>query len=72
MLAPLFKTLEARRHIEYLLAVLNRNDAPRGKTFAVARRIDLINNRRVGVTRAQEIAMEAVAEHILYRITSGH
>ena len=70
--AAFLKTLKAGRHIEYLFAVLHRDNPPRGKAFAVTGCIDFINNRRIGVTGAQKIAVKAVTEHIFHRIAGRH
>ncbi len=44
MIQPGFRNLKRGRHVEYLLPVLNGDDAPRGEMLAVPRAVDLINN----------------------------
>ena len=72
VLAAFLRALKAGRHVENLFAVLHRNDPPRGKACAVARPINFIDNRRVGVAGAQEIAVKTMAEHIFHRVARGH
>ena len=53
--------LERARHVENLLAVLDRNDAPVGEALAVATAIDLVDDRRAEVAAPQEIRVQRVA-----------
>jgi hypothetical protein len=54
------KLLEAGRHAEDHLAVLDGDDPPRGEGAAVAEALDLVQHRDPGVARPEEIAVQRV------------
>ena len=60
VLEPLLGRLERRGHVEDRPAVLDRDDAPRAEALAVARDVDLVDDRRVHVARQQEVRVQRV------------
>ena len=63
--------LETGRQIENLLAVLDGRHAPGGEGLAVARPLDLIEHRRLGIARADEIAVQGVAGQVRHGLVGG-
>ena len=68
VLQPVLGHLERTGEIENLLTVLDRGHPPGGETLAVARAIDLIEDRHGRVARPDEIAVHRVAGPILDRL----
>jgi hypothetical protein len=65
--------LEARRHVEDRLAVLDGDDAPRGERPPVADAIHLVEDRQLGIAGPQEIGVERVDSPVgLDRACRGH
>ena len=58
MFEAVLYSLERHRAIQDRLAVLDRLDTAHGKAVPVARAIDVIDDRRFDVTRAQEIRVQ--------------
>ena len=56
--------LERRRHVEDLLAVLDRRDAPAGETGTVATAVDEVDDRRVEIPASQEIRVQRMRDAI--------
>ena len=67
MLATVLGRLERGRHVEDLFAVLDRDDAAGGKMMAVARPVDLIDDRRMKIPATHEIGMQRMHHAILDR-----
>jgi hypothetical protein len=65
MLEPRFGLLERGRHVEYLPAVLDRNDAPIAETRTVAGTVDDIDDVGLDIAGAQEIGVQRVHDAIL-------
>ena len=59
---PVFESrffhLKRHRHAENRLAVLDRDDATRGETLAVANPIHFVEDWRFGIARPQKVALE--------------
>src|SRR5690606_30789797 len=60
------------RQIEYLLAMLNGDDAPRRETLAVPRTVDFIDNGNLGIARPDEIGVQRMTDPFLHRAVSRH
>jgi hypothetical protein len=60
MLEARFGHLKRRGHVKDLLAMLDRDDAPAREAAAVAAAIDVIDDGRLGIPGAQEIAVQRV------------
>ena len=68
----LFLHVERRREVEDLLAMLDRDDPPRGKAAPVAGAVDLIDHRDRRVTGTDEIGMQRMAHPVRHRAIGGH
>ena len=66
--------VEAGLQVEDRLAVLDRDDAPRGEAAAVADPIDLVEDRHQRVTRPEEVGVQRVHEPVAVvdRAGRGH
>ncbi len=62
MVETFFVHVEAGLQVEDRLAVLDRDHAPGGERLAVADAVDLIEDRRVRVSSAQEVRVQRVDE----------
>ena len=62
MIEALFVHVEAGLKVEDRLTVLDRDDPARRERPAVADAIDFVQDRRVHVTRAQEVRVQRVHE----------
>ena len=60
MLEAFLGHLERRRHVEDRLAVLDRDDAAVAEALAVARDVDLVDDRRVDVAGDEEVRVQRV------------
>jgi hypothetical protein len=58
MLEASFRSLERRGEIENRAPVLNSDNAPNGKTSAISRTVNLVNDWSIDVTASQEIGMQ--------------
>ena len=72
MLQAGLEHLERRRHVEDLLAVLDRNDAPVREARTVAAAIHFVHDRRIEVAAAQEIGVQRVHDAPLDGARGGH
>ena len=71
MLEALLGHLERRRHVEDRLAVLDRDDAAVAEALAVARELDLVDDRRIDVARHEEVRVQRVHVAILDGVARG-
>ena len=60
MVPSFFQFVEGGGHIENLLAVLDRHNASRGKTAAISRAINFVDDRNAWIAGPQEIGMQRV------------
>ncbi len=58
VLEAILRHLEGGGHVEYLLAVLNRDDPAVRETLAVQAAIDLVDDRGVEVAPSQEVGVQ--------------
>ena len=72
MLEALFRNLKRSRQCENLVTVLDRNDAPRGETRAIAAAVHLVEDRHFGIARAQEISVQRMTDAVLHRAVGRH
>ena len=71
VLEALLGHLERRRHVEDRLAVLDRDDAAVAETLAVARELDLVDDRCADVARHEEVRVQRVHVPILNGVARG-
>ncbi len=71
VLDALLRRLKGCRHVENLLAMLDRGDAPARKTLAITAAIHFIDDGSVEVSRAQEISMQRMYDARFHRGVSG-
>ena len=64
--------LEGRRHVEYLLTVLNGDDPPHGKMLAVPGSIHFVDDRRAHIPAPQKIRVQRVHFAIFHRRRRRH
>ena len=67
MIEPVLRHLEGGGHVEDLLSVLDGDDAAVGEALAVEAAVDLVDDRRVVVTAAQEVGVHRVHDAFLDR-----
>ena len=65
MIDAVLGRLERRREIENRSSVLDRDDAPRRKTAAVTRALDLVDDRDPGIAGAHEIGVQGMHGPVL-------
>ena len=58
MTKPRLRILKRRRQVEYRASMLNGNDTACRKTAAVARAINLVDDRRIHVSASQEVGVQ--------------
>ena len=63
--------LERGCHVEDLPAVLDCDHAAVGKTATVAGAVDLVHDRRIGITRTQKVCVQRMHGTIFDRTTGG-
>ena len=68
----LFCDLKRGGEVENLFAMLDGNNAARGEGAAIARMVDLIDDRDVRVAGANEIGMHGMADTVFNRLIGGH
>ena len=70
MFPSFFINLKRRRHVQDLLAVLNRNHPSCGETAAITGALDAVDHRDFRIPRADEISMQRMAEPTFNRPVS--
>ncbi len=68
VLKPFLGVLKRRRKVQYRPPVLDGDDATIGKTAAVARPVNVVNDRRIHVATAQKIRVQRVRRPALNRM----
>jgi hypothetical protein len=65
---PFLGTLKRCSQVEYRSAVLDSDNAAVRETAAVARPVDLVDDRRTHITAPQEVSVQGVRHPALYRV----